>query len=211
MAETGNDLAKQRESSYQIHKFLRAEGAGPWELGGRYSYEIRLGIWPSQRALAMAFSISVSHVSRCIAISQLSKRVVDACGGSDNLSFRLGKKLLSILKKIGKAEMERRAIYAERLGLTSFEDLLEVFSSDVLSTLIKISTRINVSVSDDGSSLSIHGRDAKNLIPHISRLEGMINEFLASIPENKARKRRDKAKKLRRTRMRSASGGLDVS
>lgn len=209
MNTTDDQVAKLQEDSSIIHKYLRSAGAGPWELGRRYRYEIHIGIWSSQRALATAHSVSISHVSRCIAIGQLSRGVVDAFGGSDNLSFRIGEKLLRILESIGEAEMEKRAIFATDLKLTRPADLIEMFVLGMATS--EIFSRLWVEVGEDGNAIFIRGTDVKKLIPHIKRLETTIKDFSVAVIESKTRKRRAKANDLRRARMRRVSVAQDES
>ncbi|WP_322042816.1 hypothetical protein [Paraburkholderia sp. J67] len=206
---TDEELVKFREDGYKIHEFLRSEGAGPWELGRRYGSEIRIGVWPSQRALATAYSVSVSHVSRCIAIAELSGNIVNVFGGSDNLSFRIGEKLLRIQKSIGEAEMEQRAVFVKDLKLTRLADLIEMFSTGMVMS--ELNPRLSVVVEENYKTISIQGSDIKKLIPHIGRLEKAIVDFLVAVTESKACKRRAKAKSSRRARMRNASGAREAS
>lgn len=198
MIETNDEFANGRSHSRRLLNSLRSDAAGPYTLGAYYERDIRSGIWPSQRALAKALSVSVSHVSRCIAVSQLSGTVVAAFGSSEKISFRLGSQLLSIREAIGAAEMDRRAIIASVFQLASVEEVLHVLTTGIEPFQRHPNLWISV---DDEKTLRIQGPDAFKLIPHRGGLEVAIKAFLIDVSERKAQQRKARAKKARRARV----------
>ena len=173
-------LEGDRALRCRVHEGLRSYSkAGPVELGHFYSYDLAMGRWPSQSAMASALSVSVSHVSRCISISRLPKPVVEAFGGSDYVSFRLGKKLLDMSRKLGTDEISKRAVKAKVLKLVHPSDVLRLLDSG--APPVPKNPRLWVSVERGAKSLRIQGPDAEKLIAHIDALEDAIRACMINL------------------------------
>ncbi|MFX1684436.1 hypothetical protein PWR05_07400 [Paraburkholderia sp. A2RI-6] len=173
-------LETDRALSCTVHRGLRTlSKAGPVDLGNFYSYDLATGLWPSRSAMASALSVSVSHISKCISISRLPKPVVEAFGGSDYVSFGLGKKLLDITRKLGTDEICKRAAKAKALKLVHASDVLRLLDSGVPPA--PKNPRLWVSVERGAKSLRIQGSDAEKLISHIDALEDAIRACMFNL------------------------------
>ncbi len=181
-----DDLLESRARCCRVHEGLRFDSkAGPVELGNFYHIHLKLGHWPSQCALAAALSVSPGHVSRCISISGLPKPVVEAFGGSDHVSFRLGKKLLDMSQKLGLDEICRRAKAAKILKLVNPSDVLRLLDSG--SPPARQNPQLWVSVERGAKTLRIQGPDAEKLISHIDALEVAIRACLINLRDQQTK------------------------
>ncbi|MCP3728251.1 hypothetical protein M3I53_34960 [Paraburkholderia sp. CNPSo 3272] len=180
MTVTNDDLENSRKLNSSSHRTFRFDPAmAPARLGRFYSRMLLTGVWPSQRALAAALSVSNSHVSRCISISGLSGSILEAFGGEKYVSFRLGKELLKLTREIKSQELRKRALKVKVMELVDPNEILQVLRSG--DAPARMRARLSISVDRSGKVLRIEGPDVEKLTRKLGVLRNAIENCLKDI------------------------------
>ena len=114
-----------RVAARDAHRDMRANGASHYELGSFYKDMLTRRLWSSQSDLAKSLGVSESNVSRVIALTRIPTEVVEAMGGAQHISFRIGGLLLSAIDRMGAAVFASRVREAVRVGCAAVDDILE--------------------------------------------------------------------------------------
>ncbi|MEX3991346.1 hypothetical protein AB4Y35_11255 [Paraburkholderia sp. EG286A] len=175
-----DDLEIRRARSSSDHRRLRSNPATtPWDLGDNYRRWLQTGVWPSQRALAAALSVSGSHVSRCISIALLPKLVLDALGGKKYVSFKLGKELSKLVREIEPYDLKKHALKVRGLKLVDPNEILQVLRSG--DGPGRRNARLLISADRSGKVIRIEGPDVEKLTRNLGVVKDAIRECLNGI------------------------------
>jgi hypothetical protein len=156
-----------------VHTKMRANGASPYELGLFYKALLRRGLWSSKSHLAESLGVSVSNVSKVVALTRIPAEVIDAIGGAKHISFRTGALLLDAIDQIGETVFIARVREAARLNCVSVDDILEFAVFDRIPE--GTPNRVRVRLARDNKSLRVEIADLDRLLPHLLRLEMFIS------------------------------------
>jgi hypothetical protein len=148
---------------------MRANTTPNYELGLFYRTLLRQRIWSSQRDIAKALGVSMSSVSRRMTLTHIPIDVVNALGGAENLSFRIGELLLDAIARAGEQTIVARARDATRLGYTVVDDVIEYVVADRIPE--PNLTAIKVRLGRDKRTFRVEVRELSRFMPHVSRLE----------------------------------------
>ena len=152
---------------------MRANSASHYELGLFYQAMLKRRLWSSHRDLAESFGVSRPNVSKAIALARIPSEVVNAIGGAEHISFRVGALLLDAIDQIGEALFIRRAREAVRVGFTAVDDILEFVVFDRIPQ--PAPNKIQVHLARDKKSLRVDIPDLDDLLPHLPRVEAFIS------------------------------------
>lgn len=170
-----DNLETRRARSSSYHRSLRSSPAtSPVDFGAFYCRLLQTGVWPSQRALAAALTVSNSHVSRCISIERLPKIVLEAFGGARYVSFRLGRELLKLTREIEYRDLRKRAVKAKGLQLVDPDEILQFLRSG--DGPGRRNARLSISVDRGGKVVRIEGPDVEKLARNLGVLRDAIRE-----------------------------------
>ena len=184
MKVTNDNLEIRRARSSRVHSGLRSDPAtAPADLGNFYRGELQEGVWPSQRALAAALSVSDSQVSRCISIARLPKIVLEAFGGARYVSFKLGKELSKLTREIESYDLRKRAAKVKGLQLVDPDAILQFLRSG--DGPDRKNARLSISVDRSGKVVRIEGPDVEKLTRNLGVLRDAIRECVKSIDKTK--------------------------
>lgn len=181
MTEMDPASEKQKPQSCGFDKQPRAtrKKQGPAFYGAMYRRELQSGFWPSQRALAEAFSVSNAHVSRCIAIADLPTSVFEAFGGKKYVSFRLGRELLKLSRELGEPEMRRRALKVKFLQLAHRDEILQfLMTGDAPASS---NARLSIVVERGRKAIRIGGSDVEKLSRNLDLLKTALRACVKDI------------------------------
>ncbi|MCP3724694.1 hypothetical protein M3I53_16435 [Paraburkholderia sp. CNPSo 3272] len=162
-----------RVTAIAVHARMRANSASHYELGLFYQAMLKRRLWSSHRDLAESFGVSRPNVSKAIALARIPSGVVDAIGGAEHISFRIGPLLLDAIDKIGEAVFIRRAREAVRVGYAAVDDILEFAVFDRIPQ--RAPNKIQVHLARDKKSLRVDIPDLDELLPHLPRVETFIS------------------------------------
>jgi hypothetical protein len=151
---------------------MRANGASHYELGFFYKAMLVRRLWSSQADLAKSLDVSGSSVSKVIALTRIPMEIVEALGGAECISFRIGELLLGAIDKIGQAMFILRVREAVRAGYTGVDDILEFAVFDRIPK--RTPNMVQVRLARDKRSLRVEIPDLDQLLPHLSQLEDFI-------------------------------------
>lgn len=180
MNVTNDNLEIRRARSSSYHRSLRSNPAtAPADFGAFYRGLLQAGVWPSQRALAVAFTVSNSHVSRCISIEGLPKIVLEAFGGAKYVSFRLGRELLKLSRETEFRELRKRAVKVKGLQLVDPDEILQFLRSGEGPG--RRNARLSISVDRSGKVVCIEGPDVEKLARNLGVLRDAIRECVKAI------------------------------
>lgn len=162
-----------RVTAIAVQARMRANSASHYELGLFYQAMLKRRLWSSHRDLAESFGVSRPNVSKAIALARIPSEVVNAIGGAEHISFRIGALLLDAIDKIGEARFIRRAREAVRVGFTAVDDILEFVVFDRIPQ--PAPNKIQVHLARDKKSLRVDIPDLDDLLPHLPRVEAFIS------------------------------------
>lgn len=162
-----------RVTAIAVHTRMRADGASHYELGFFYKTMLKRRLWSSQSHLAESLGVSVSNVSRVMALTRIPKEVVEAVGGAEKISFRIGGLLLDAIDKTGEATFISRVREAVRAGYATVDDILEFAVLDRIPE--RTPNKVRVRLTRDKKSLRLNIPDLDCFLPNLSRLEAFIS------------------------------------
>lgn len=152
---------------------MRENAASHYELGGFYSATLKKRLWPSQNQLAKSLGISVSSVSRAIALTRIPPEVIETLGGAEHISFRIGELLLGTIDQAGERVFIARVREAARLGYAGIDEFLEFVIFERMPECMP--NKVRVRLTRDKRSLRVEIPDLDQLLPHLPQLEAFIS------------------------------------
>ncbi|QGZ66960.1 hypothetical protein [Paraburkholderia acidisoli] len=165
-----------RVTAKSVHADLRNRGASHFEIGCFYRAMLARRFWPTQSSMSDFFEVSNSMVSRAISLTRIPSAVVDALGGPEPITFRVGDLLLEALGQHGEQEISRRARQASSLGCMSASDILDLVITNRRPNR-KISN-VQIRLSRDKKTFRLEIAEFERFLPHLGQLEEFLSNML---------------------------------
>lgn len=165
-----------RVTAKSVHADLRNRGASHFEIGCFYRAMLARRFWPTQSSMSDFFEVSNSLVSRAISLTRVPSAVIDALGGPEPITFRVGDLLLDALGQHGEQEISRRARQAASLGCTSVSDILDLVITNRRPKR-KISN-VKIRLSRDRKTFQVEIAELERFLLHLGQLEEFLSRML---------------------------------
>ena len=205
--KTTSKPISNRVAAKDAHKEMRNNGATHYDLGSFYKDMLSRRLGSSQSDLAKSLGVSESTVSRVIRLTRIPTEVVEAIGGAEQISIRIGGLLQIAIDKIGAVVFITRVREAVRAGYTTVDDILEFAVFDRIPE--GAPTTVRVHLARDKRSIRVEIPDLGELLPHLSELEAFVSRAVNLWKGEVSRRKAEGAESARR-RLRTAASSPKV-
>ncbi|MFX1695330.1 hypothetical protein [Paraburkholderia sp. A1RO-1] len=194
--KTTSRTIPNRVTAIAVHTRMRENGSSHYELGFFYKAMLARRLWSSQSDLAKSLGVSESNLSKVIGLTRIPMEVVEAIGGPEHISFRIGELLLEAIDQFGDAMFVTRVREAVRVGYAAVDDILEFAVFDRIPRCTPNIVRVRLA--RDKRSLRVEIPDLDQLLPHLSKLENFLSGFFMMFKAELVGKKAAAAESVRR-------------
>lgn len=169
-------LESNRQIAIEYHQKMISAGEAPYRLGLFYRKVLEASLWPTQSETARGLNVSQSQISKAISISGLPREVVDVFGRA-NITFRLGARLVRLVKQFGVEQLSRNVASSPTRAVTT-DEALTWFARSVLPLK---NEKVHLSLVDNGTAIRVDIPDPEQVFAHMGLFEDAFAHFIELI------------------------------